>query len=258
MAKRENTKTTEQEQGERAQIAALTRRYLLTQVMGWTVFCRACALTFLAQAWTKMSYSLQQIISPVIKTALFSLCQPWPKSPSNSKKHTHISQQTPASPADCCDPGSFPDQLQATAQHRENTHCWGNWAIIVTDGFTYSPPAWYFHGISKHWSAKDSQPFPVPRNAPCLGIHSNQSYKDSSPLIFKALYLSAWAELRVCRCRHSLLQKQHLEEGTETRSCCVIEMSLSWKLSQGPVCPGKKPNSHFILSLGSLCWCYCK
>lgn len=58
MAKRENTKTAEQEQDERAEIAALTGRYLFTQVMGWTAICRACALTFLAQAWTKLSYSL--------------------------------------------------------------------------------------------------------------------------------------------------------------------------------------------------------
>lgn len=70
-----NTKTTEQEQDERAGIDALTRRYPFTQAMAWTVICRAGALTFLPQAWTKLSYSLQQIINPVIKTVLFSLCR---------------------------------------------------------------------------------------------------------------------------------------------------------------------------------------
>lgn len=116
MAERENTRTAEQEQDERAWIAALPRRHSFTQIMGWAVIFRACALTFLAQTWAKLSYSLQQIISAVIKIIY---AMPWSYSLSNSKQHTHISQQTPASPADCCGPGSFPDQLQATAQYRK-------------------------------------------------------------------------------------------------------------------------------------------
>lgn len=81
------------------------------------------------------------MISPAIKIVLFIPSLDLTLQATLNNRHTHISQQTPASPADCCDPGFFPDQLQATAQYRENTHCWGNCAIIVTDGFTYSPPA---------------------------------------------------------------------------------------------------------------------
>lgn len=257
MAERENTRTAEQEQDERAWIAALPRRHSFTQIMGWAVIFRACALTFLAQTWAKLSYSLQQIISAVIKIIY---AKTWSYSLSNSKQHTHISQQTPASPADCCGPGSFPDQLQATAQYRKNTHCWGNCAIIVTDGFTYSPPAWYFHGISKHWSTKDSQPFHTqcPGTLPAVGYILIRATK-THPLWSSKHFISVPKQSSGCADAGIHLCKSCIWRKAQKHGVPVwVEMSLNWKLSQGPICSGKKPNSHFILSLGCLCWCYCK